>query len=282
MNIENREKLAKELEKKANELRIRIIQMIYEAKSGHPGGSLSIADIIAVLYFHFMRIDPKNPSWEDRDRFILSKGHTCPVWYVALAMRGFFPLEKLSTLRQINGILQGHPDMRKVPGIDMTTGSLGQGLSIGDGMALMGKLDKKNYKVYVVLGDGELNEGQIWEAAMLANKYKLDNLIAIVDYNKLQLDGPTEVVMPLEPLADKWRAFGWYVIEIDGHNILEIIEGIEEAHRVKNKPIVIIAHTIKGKCVSYMENECDWHGKAPNKEQFEIAIKELGGIKLCK
>lgn len=267
--------LVQRLKKVASILRCEVIKMIYTANSGHPGGALSAADIVTALYFHIMRIDPKNPQWEDRDRFILSKGHACPILYAALALKGFFPKENLNTLRRLNSSLQGHPDMRKTRGVDMTTGSLGQGLSVGVGMALGGKLDKKDYRVYVVLGDGEIDEGQIWEAAMSAFKYKLDNLLAIVDYNKLQLDGSTEKVMPLEPLVDKWKAFGWHAIETNGHDITQILAAIKEAHLTRNKPIVIIAHTIKGKGVSFMENNPDWHGKAPSKQEFGQAIKEI-------
>lgn len=259
----------------AKRLRIEIIKMIYTAGSGHPGGSLSSAEIITVLYFHIMRINPQSPDWKDRDRFILSKGHACPVWYSALALRGYFPVENLSRLRKLNSPLQGHPDMRKLPGLDMTTGSLGNGLSIGVGMALCGKLDRKDYRVYVILGCGELDEGMVWEAAMCAHKYKLDNLIAIVDYNGLQLDGKTEEIMPLEPLVKKWEAFGWNAVEINGHDIEEILGAFEEAKSTKDQPTVIIAHTVKGKGISFMENNPDWHGMAPNKEQYEQAIKEL-------
>ncbi len=264
------------LKRKARDMRLNIIRMITESGSGHPGGSLSAADIVAVLYFHEMRIDPERPDWPDRDRFILSKGHACPVWYSALALRGFFPVETLSTLRKLGSQLQGHPDMNKTPGVDMTTGSLGNGLSAGIGMALAGKLDKKDYRVFVMLGCGELDEGIVWEAAMCASKYKLDNLVAIVDYNRLQLDGNVDEVMPLEPLAAKWAAFNWHVQEIDGHNFEEILNSFVLARQTKNKPSIIIAHTIKGKGVSFMENEVDWHGKAPTKNECERAFKEIG------
>lgn len=263
------------LKKKAREVRIEIIKMIYKAQAGHPGGSLSAADIVTILYFDILNIDVNRPQWEKRDRFILSKGHACPVWYVCLAKKGFFPMQELSKLRKIGGILQGHPDMRKVPGLDMTTGSLGQGLSAGVGMALGAKVQKLNFKTYVLLGDGEINEGQIWEAAMSANKFKLNNLIAILDYNNLQLDGFCNEVMPIEPIGDKWRSFGWDVKEIDGHNIKEILTVLENLKDHQDHPTFIIAHTIKGKGVSFMENLAEWHGKAPNKEQFKQAIKEL-------
>lgn len=265
------------LKKRAREVRIEIIKMIYKAQSGHPGGSLSAADVMTVLYFDILNIDPNRPQWEERDRFILSKGHACPVWYVCLAKKGFFPMQELSKLRVIGGILQGHPDMKKVPGLDMTTGSLGQGLSAGVGMALGAKTKRLKFKTYVILGDGELNEGQIWEAAMSANKFKLNNLITILDYNNLQLDGRCSEVMPLEPLADKWRSFCWDVKEIDGHNIYEILDAFYKLNKYQEKPTIIIAHTIKGKGVSYMENQVDWHGKAPNEEQFKQAIEELEG-----
>jgi len=268
--------LMEKLEGIARKLRIKIIRMIFKAQSGHPGGSLSIADIVAVLYFHVMKLDPENPNWPERDRFILSKGHACPAWYASLALRGFFDDSILNHLREIDSSLQGHPDMRKTPGLDMTTGSLGNGLSAGIGMALAAKLDRKNYRVYILLGDGELNEGIVWEAALFARKYRLDNLLAIVDYNGLQLDGATEEVMPLEPLVKKWQAFGWHVLETDGHSIPQVLSAIENSWRIKNKPTVIIAHTIKGKGVSFMENEVDWHGKAPNKDEYQRALKDLG------
>jgi transketolase len=263
------------LERQARVIRRRIIHMIYAAQSGHPGGSLSATDIVTALYFHFMRVDPGNPQWPQRDRFILSKGHACPVWYAALAERGFFPIDELVTLRQINGRLQGHPDMEKTPGVDISTGSLGHGLSAGVGMALGLKMDGYDARVYVVLGDGELNEGEIWEAAMAAAKFQLDNLIAFVDYNNLQLDGWCSDVMPIEPLRDKWRAFNWETFEIDGHSMRQIVDTVETALQVRGRPSVIIAHTIKGKGVSFMENQCDWHGRAPNKEEYERAMAEL-------
>jgi transketolase len=251
--------------------------MVYHAGSGHPGGSLSATDIITVLYFHTMRYDPKNTKWEDRDRFVLSKGHAAPALYAALAEAGFFPVDELLTLRKIGCRLQGHPCMRKVPGVEMSSGSLGQGLSVAIGMALAGRLDKKDYRVYVMLGDGEVESGNIWEAAMAAVHYKLDNITAFLDRNTLQIDGPTEQIMALEPLIEKWRAFGWHVIEIDGHNITEIINSIEEAKNTKGRPTLILAHTTKGKGVSFMENSLYFHGKAPNREQYERAMRELGG-----
>ena len=267
------------LKHKAKEVRLNIVEMIYIAQSGHPGGALSAADFVTALYFDFLNIDPKNPHWPDRDRFILSKGHACPVWYACLAMRGFFPMKELKTLRKFESILQGHPDMRKTPGVDMTTGSLGQGLSCGIGMALEGKMLKKDYTVYVVLGDGELNEGQIWEASESASKFSLDNLIVIVDKNRLQMDGFTDRVMPMEPIGKKFEAFNWKVMEIDGHDMALIVKTLEEAKEVKGKPVCIIANTIKGRGVSYMENVREWHGKAPTKEQYERAVWELKGEK---
>ena len=263
----------KYLREVAQEVRLNIIDMIYTAQSGHPGGALSAADIVTALYFDIMKFDPKNPKWSDRDRFILSKGHACPVWYACLAMTGFFPMEELKTLRKINSILQGHPDKLKTPGVDMTTGSLGQGLSLGVGMALEGKLVKKDYHIFVVLGDGELNEGMIWEAAASAYKYHLDNLVAIVDLNHLQMDGFTEEVMPMEPIDKKFQSFNWEVMTIDGHNMEEILLALEKAKTIKDKPICIIANTVKGKCVDFMENIREWHGMAPNEKQYKKAIE---------
>jgi transketolase len=265
----------KRLENISNELRIDVIDMIYKAGSGHPGGSLSAADIVTALYFHFMKTDAKNPDWPDRDRFIMSKGHACPIWYAALARLGFFDRAELARLRRIDGILQGHPDMLKTPGIDMTTGSLGNGLGAGVGMALSAKYLKKDYYTYVLIGCSEHNEGVLWEAALSAVKFKLDNLVAIVDYNKLQLDGYNDEVLPIEPIVDKWVSFGWYVQRIDGHDIGKIIEAVRNAHSKKVLPSVIIADTIKGKGISYMEDECGWHGKAPDDKEYEKAMAEL-------
>lgn len=266
-----------ELEKKAKQIRIGIIEAVYNGKSGHPGGSLSIADILSVLYFSEMRIDEKNPKWEERDRLVLSKGHCSPALYSTLALRGFFDFEKLYTFRNIESNLQGHPDMNKVPGVDMTTGSLGQGLSVANGMAIAGKLDKKDYRVYTILGDGEIEEGQIWEAAMTSSKYKLDNLCIFVDNNNLQIDGTIEEVKNSYPIDKKFESFGFNVININGNKIEEIEKALEIARNTKGKPTVIIAKTIKGKGVSFMENQVGWHGKAPNKDEYEQAINELGG-----
>ena len=249
----------KQLQEKAKEVRKGIIEAVYSNKSGHPGGSLSIADIMTVLYFNQMNIDEKNPKWEDRDRLVLSKGHCSPALYSCLANRGFFDVEKLKTFRNINSNLQGHPDMNKVPGVDISSGSLGQGLSCANGMAIAGKMDNKNYRVYCILGDGEIEEGQVWEAAMASNKYKLDNLCVIVDNNNLQIDGTIEEVMSSYPIDEKFKSFGFQVINIDGHNIQEIIDAFDVAKNVKDKPTCIIAKTIKGKGVSYMENDVKWH-----------------------
>lgn len=268
MNIED-------LKMKAKKIRKDIIEEVYNAKSGHPGGSLSIADIMAVLYFNELRIDEKNPRWEERDRLVLSKGHCSPALYAALAEREFFDKENLKSFRKIESNLQGHPDLNKVPGVDMTSGSLGQGLSIANGMAIAGKMDNKNYRVYTILGDGEIEEGQIWEAAMTANKYKLDNLCVIVDNNNLQIDGSIEDVMSSYPIDEKFKSFGFNVLTIDGNNIEEILSAFEIAKQTKNKPTCIIAKTIKGKGVSFMENKAEWHGKAPNEEEYEEAMKNL-------
>ena len=267
----------KELQNYANKIRQGIIKEVYMAASGHPGGSLSIAEILAVLYFNQMNIDEKNPQAKERDRLVLSKGHTSPALYSALALRGFFDLEELKTFRNINSILQGHPDMKNIPGVDASTGSLGQGLSIANGMALASKMDSEGVRVYCICGDGEIEEGQIWEAAMTSSHYKLDNLCVIVDNNNLQIDGEVSQVMNIYPIDEKFKSFGFEVINIDGHNIEEIIQAFEQAKKVKGKPTAIIANTIKGKGVSFMENKAEWHGKAPNEEQYRQAMIELGG-----
>ena len=264
-----------ELTNIANKIRIGIIDSTHAAKCGHPGGSLSIADIMAYLYFEKMNIDPQNPKAEGRDRFVLSKGHTAPALYSTLAHRGFFPVEDLVTLRKIDSYLQGHPDMNKVPGVDMSTGSLGLGISAACGMALAGKIDGKDYRVYTVIGDGESEEGQVWEASMFASHYKLDNLCVILDLNGLQIDGPITEVMNPTPHDKKFEAFGFHVITIDGHDFNAIEAAFDEAESVKGKPTVIIAKTTKGKDVSFMENSVSWHGAAPNDEQHAVAIKEL-------
>ena len=246
--------------------------MTYDAGSGHPGGSLSETDILTVLYFYKMRYDPKNPKLPDRDRFVLSKGHGSPGFYAVLAEAGFFDIRELKNFRKINSLLQGHPS-NEIPGVEISSGSLGQGLSVANGIALAGRLDKKDYHVYVLLGDGELEEGQVWEAAMSSSHYKLDNITAIIDRNGLQQTGLTEKIKSLEPLAEKWKAFGWAVTVINGHNIAAIVEALDK--KVTGKPHVIIAKTIKGKGVSFMENYHEWHGRAPNKEEYEKAMKEL-------
>ena len=260
---------------KANDIRRGIIEAVYSNQSGHPGGSLSVADIMAVLYFDEMNINPENPKDENRDRLVLSKGHCAPALYSALANRGYFDVEELKTFRNIDSRLQGHPDMKKIPGVDMTTGSLGQGLSAANGMALSAKMDNKNYRVYCILGDGEIEEGQIWEATMFASKYKLDNLCVVVDNNNLQIDGTIEEVMSPYPIDEKFKSFGFQVIKINGHDIEEIIKAFEVAKTIKDKPTCIIAETVKGKGISFMENQVGWHGKAPNKEEYEKALKEL-------
>lgn len=274
-------KEVKILEDKAKQIRRLIIQMLAKAGSGHPGGSLSATDLITCLYFGhlasgqpILRHKPTEPHWSDRDRFHMSKGHCCPLWYAILAEWGYFSKEELWKLRKLGSILQGHPD-RRTPGVDVASGSLGQGLSVGLGMSLAAKIDKNNYRVYVLLGDGEIQEGNIWEAAMAAAHYRCDNLTAIVDYNRYQIDGRIDQIMDIEPLVEKWQAFGWYTVEIDGHNIIQILEAYQQMIDIKEKPQVIIAHTIKGKGVSFMENVVDFHGRAPTKEEAERALKEL-------
>jgi transketolase len=267
------------LQRKTVEIRKSILTMVYRANSGHVGGSLGATEIVVALYYHLMRHDPKNPTWPQRDRFILSKGHCSPVIYAILADCGYFPKEDLDTFRRPGSHLQGHPAQHKTPGIEASTGTLGLGISTGLGMALAAKLKGDSHYYYILCGDGEVQEGQVWEAAMFGNKYKLDNVIAFVDRNYLQTDGYTEDVMALDPLLPKWEAFGWNTYKIDGHNFAEIIETVEKAKAVKGKPTMIIARTIKGKGVSFMENEAVWHGTPPNREQYERAMEELrGGI----
>lgn len=256
--------------------RRQIVEMITAAKSGHPGGSLSAVEILVTLFFDKLRHDPGNPQWEDRDRFILSKGHAAPVYYSVLAQCGYTPAEELSNLRRLGSIYQGHPDMRFIPALEASTGSLGQGLSIGLGMALGAKLDNRPTRVYVVLGDGEIQEGQIWEAAMFGAYHKVDNIVAIVDYNRIQLDGFVKDIMEVEPLAEKWRAFGWHVIDIDGHSIPALQAAWDEAENTKGKPVCVIANTVKGKGVSFMENNPKYHGVAPSQEELEKALQEIG------
>jgi transketolase len=263
------------LKEKANTLRIEILKMLTEAGSGHTGGSLSAADIVTALYFYKMRHDPANPKWRERDRFVLSKGHAAPVLYGALALSGYFDKQLLKTLRKIGSPLQGHPCSRKLPGIEISTGSLGQGLSIADGMALGLKIDGLSSRVYCMLGDGEIQEGQVWEAAMTAAHYKLDNLCAIIDNNGLQIDGHCHEVMHIEPIVKKWEAFGWHVIDINGHDMEAVVRALDEAETIKDKPSMIVARTIKGKGVSFFEGKVEYHGMAPTPEELEKALKEL-------
>ena len=266
-----------ELQKIAKKIRKGIIEEVYSSQSGHPGGSLSIADILTVLYFYEMNINPKNPKDENRDRFVLSKGHCSPALYATLALKGFFSMDELKNFRNINSILQGHPDMKKIPGVDMSTGSLGQGLSAANGMAIAGKLDNKDYRVYAILGDGEIEEGQVWEAAMASARYKLDNLCIFVDNNNLQIDGTIDKIINPYPIDKKLESFGFYVININGNDTKEIEEALNKAKQIKGMPTAIIAKTIKGKGVSFMEDNVGWHGKAPNEEEYKLALTELGG-----
>ena len=266
----------KELKNKATEMRMKVIDMIYKAQSGHPGGSLSAAEFVTACYFKYMNVDPKNPKWEDRDRMVLSKGHVCPIQYACLGTLGYFPEEVLDTLRKEGSPLQGHPSMIKCPGIDISTGSLGQGMACAAGMALGGKMSKKDFKVFCVLGDGEAQEGIIWEAANTANKYKLDNFIVFVDENNLQLDGTCDEVMPNGDLVEKFKAFGWDVFYINGNDMEEVCDAIDKCYAAQNgNPKAIIGKTVKGKGVSFMENQVGWHGVAPNDEQYAQAMAEL-------
>jgi len=272
--MSNKQLSIAELEIKAKEIRRLIIQMLAKAGSGHPGGSLSATDLVTVLYYNFLRFNSADPQWPDRDRFHMSKGHCCPLWYAILAQVGYFPQVELFTLRQLGSILQGHPD-RKTPGVESASGSLGQGLSVALGMSLAAKIDQKDYRVYCLLGDGELQEGSVWEAAMACGHFKCDNICAILDSNGCQIDGKCEDVMGLEPLVAKWEAFGWHVIEINGHDMQQILAAYEQAKTIKNKPTIIIARTIKGKGVSFMEKVVGFHGRAPTQEEAQKALKEL-------
>ena len=265
----------KDLTVLAYKARLLAVEAVHRASSGHPGGSLSCADALTALYFNEMNVDPANPQWADRDRFVLSKGHCAPALYAVLALRGYFPVEDLQQLRSIKSHLSGHPDMRFVPGVDMSTGSLGQGLSTAVGMALSAKITGKAYRTYAICGDGEVAEGQIWEAMMSAAKWELDNLCAFIDVNGLQIDGATKDVMPTEPLDQKLEAFNWHVIKIDGHDMEQILAALAEARTIKSKPTAILMHTVKGKGVSFMENQAGWHGKAPNAEEFAVAKQDL-------
>jgi transketolase len=268
--------LLETLRRQANRIRRESIRMIAAAGTGHPGGSLSEADILAALYFHALRVDPLNPAWPERDRFILSKGHACAGWYAALALRGYFPLDELATFRQFGSRLQGHPDMRKTPGVDMVAGPLGNGLGAGVGMALGARVLRQNFRTFVLIGDGDAQEGCTWEAAMMAGHQRLGTLTCIYDYNRSQVDGSTAEVLDLEPAADKWRTFNWDVLEIDGHDMPAILEALAWAAPPRERPALILAHTLKGKGVSFMEGQSAWHGKAPNAQQAAAALGELG------
>ncbi|WP_283124598.1 transketolase [Angelakisella massiliensis] len=268
----------KTLQQTANKVRRGAVEAVYAAQSGHPGGSLSIADVMTYLYFQELRIDPENPRWEDRDRLVLSKGHVCPALYAALALRGYFPVEELKTFRRVGSRLQGHPDLNKCPGVDFTAGSLGQGVSAAVGMALAGKLAGKDYRVYTILGDGEIQEGQVWESAMFAAQHKLDNLCYIIDNNGLQIDGDIADVCSPYPIDEKFAAFGFETINANGHDFDEIEAAFDKAKKVQGKPVAIIFKTVKGKGISFMENQASWHGAAPNAEQYEVAVKDLDKI----
>lgn len=271
------ESLILELEARTRQLRIDSLDMIYKRKAGHPGGTLSAAEIIAALLFHKMRLDPQRPDWPERDRFVLSKGHASAILYVALAQLGFFPREDLEHWGELSCHLQGHPDRLKTPGVEMTTGILGHGIAIAVGLALAARMDKLNYRIYVLLGDGECQGGIVWEGAMAASKYRLSNVVAIVDYNDVQLDGPVHDIMPLEPMTDKWRAFGWALLEVNGHDVRQVLQALDTADQIHDRPTVIVAYTTKGKGVSFMENESRWHGIPPDDAQYAQAIQELKG-----
>jgi transketolase len=264
-----------DLSRRAMEFRIQVLRMVYDHQTGHIGGAFSIAEILTVLYFHHLRLDPAHPDWPDRDRLIFSKGHACAMLYTVLAHRGYFPVEELTTFRELNSRLQGHPERQKTPGVEVPAGPLGHGVAIGAGMALAAKMEGSKRRIYTVLGDGEINAGVIWEGALVAAKYQLDNLKAILDYNGVQQTGPTSEVLPTEPIADKWRSFGWHVIEIHGHNMAQVLDALDEADEIHAKPVIIIARTTKGKGVSFMEYDHQWHGKPPTTEQFEAALAEL-------
>jgi len=271
------EQLVKELNEIARELRLDALEIIHERGQGHPGGSLSASEIVAALYFHHLKIDPNRPNWPERDRFILSKGHACALLYAALARRGYFPKEELHTWGHIGGRLQGHPDRLKTPGVDMTTGLEGHGIPIGIGLCLAARRRSLRYRVYVLVGDGECGSGVLWEGALIAGKYKLSELTVIVDYNGVQLDGPVHEILPLDPLVDKWKAFNFATLEINGHSMRQVLEALDAAKEIHDKPTVIIAHTTKGKGVSFMENQSKWHGIAPNHEEYARAVAELRG-----
>jgi transketolase len=272
---EHSEQLVREMSRKAQQFRLQVLDMVFGVQSGHLGGSFSAAEIMTCLYFHHLRLDPARPDWPERDRFLLSKGHAAPMLYTILAARGFFPWEELKTFRQLDSRLAGHPERCRTPGIDMSAGPLGHGVSVGTGLALAARLSNQPWRTYVLVGDGEMQAGILWEGAMAASKYRLDNLTVIVDANDVQLDGRVHDIMPLEPVLDKWRAFGWHVLEVDGHNVRHILDALDMARDVRGRPTAIVAHTIKGKGVSFMENQSTWHGKAPNREQYEQAQAEL-------
>jgi len=267
--------MIEDLSKRAMEYRIEVLRMIYDAQSGHIGGAFSVAEILTALYFHHLRVHPENPNWPDRDRLVFSKGHACAMLYAVLAHRGYYSVQKLETFRELNSSLQGHPEPQKTPGIEIPAGPLGHGLAIGVGMALAARMDGLRHRIYVVLGDGEINAGVIWEAALVAAKYKLNNLKAILDYNGLQQTGSTVTVLPTEPVADKWQCFGWHTIEVDGHNMAKVLDALDRADEVHTRPVMIIARTTKGKGVSFMENDHTWHGKPPTTDQFNVALAEL-------
>jgi transketolase len=271
------ETLVTELQERAKQIRLDVLDMVYRRGAGHPGGSFSAAEILASLYFHHLKVDPAQPVWDERDRFILSKGHAAAALYSALARRGFFPVSDLEKWGHIGAHLQGHPDRIKTPGVDMSSGFLGHGLSIGVGMALAQRLGGPRFKIYVLASDGDMQSGVAWEGAMTAAKYRTTEMTAIMDYNDVQLDGAGHDIMPLEPIADKWRSFGWHVIEINGHNIKQVLDALDESAEIHTKPTVVLAHTTKGKGVSFMENTAAWHGAVPNEEQYQAARKELGG-----
>jgi len=275
MIIDEKTLVIEKLKEKARDIRIDILKMITNAEAGHPGGSLSATDILTALYFNVMRIDPSNPRWENRDRFVLSKGHACPVLYATLAEKGYFDKSHLGKLRKLGSILQGHADMNKTPGVDMTVGSLGQGLGVGVGMALAAKYLGLDFHTWVLIGDGECQEGSIWEAALSGNKWNLSNLTAIIDNNGIGNDSFTKSTMPVEPLSKKWESFGWEVVECDGHNMANLLDALNFANSAIKKPVAIIAKTIKGKGISFMENEPEWHGKAPNEKELLLALEEL-------
>jgi transketolase len=264
-----------DLSRRAQEFRIQVLRMVNHRKTGHIGGAFSIAEILTALYLHHLRLDPANPDWPDRDRLVLSKGHACAMLYTVLAHRGYFPLDELTTFRALNSRLQGHPDRQKTPGVEVPSGPLGHGVAIGAGMALSARMEGSKRRIYVILGDGEINAGVIWEGALVAAKYQLGNLVAILDYNGVQQTGPTVKVLPTEPIGDKWESFGWHVIEIHGHNMSQILEALDQAYEIHAKPVVIIARTTKGKGVSFMENDHYWHGSPPTDEQFRAALAEL-------